>query len=198
MLPEKNTIQSYFRAIKRKDISNLVDMFEDEAVIHEPFSKEVQLRGKLDFRRFFQVICMAIEELKHDLLIEEDATDENGLSVLCTFQRGETVCARFSFQFGPNSRLNTNGVMKRKIQKLQIQFLNLILLQVISAENDIINYGDKIWSTQAIHGNFNTTNITSAFDGNGRVVENGGTTISDSITIAWIVYMKTLTTTSPL
>ena len=128
MLSEKNTIQNYFRAIRRKDINNLVDMFEDEAVIHEPFSKEVQLRDKLDFRPFFQVICMAIEELKHDLLIEE-ATDENGLSVLCTFQRGETVCARFNFQFGPNSRLNTNGVMERKSRNYK--FNSLIVLSLV-------------------------------------------------------------------
>lgn len=124
MLPEKNTIQSYFRAIKRKDIDNLVDMFEDEAVIHEPFSKEGQLRDKRDFRPFFQVICMAIEELEHDLLIEDVTDEDDVLSVLCTFQRGETVCVRFSFRFGPNSRMNIKGVMERKIQKLQIQFLN--------------------------------------------------------------------------
>lgn len=86
-LQERNTIQSYFRAIKRKDIDNLVDMFEDEGVIHEPFSKEVLLRDKRDFKPFFQVICMAIEELEYELLID-DVTDEDGLSILCTFQRG--------------------------------------------------------------------------------------------------------------
>jgi len=121
-LPERNTIQSYFRAIKRKDI-DLVDMFEDEGVIHEPFSKEVLLRDKRDFKPFFQVICMTFEELEHDLLIE-DVTNRDGLSILCTFQRGESVCVRFTFRFGPNSRMNTRGAMERKIQKLQIQFLN--------------------------------------------------------------------------
>ena len=67
-----------------------------EAVIHEPFSKEVQLRDKLDFRPFFQVICMAIEELKHDLLIE-DVTDEDGLSVLWYLSKGRNSLCRSAF-----------------------------------------------------------------------------------------------------
>src|SRR6266540_3150004 len=123
MLPGKNTIYSYFRAIKEKDIDNLVDMFEDEAVIHEPFSNEAQLRDKRDFKSFFQIVCMANEELEHDLFFE-DATDDNGTSVLCTFQRGETICARFSFRFGPSTRTSSKGIIERKIEKLQIQFLS--------------------------------------------------------------------------
>jgi hypothetical protein len=123
MLPEKNTVYSYFRAIKEKDIDKLVDMFEDDAVIQEPFSKEAQLRDKRDFRSFFQIVCMANEELEHDLFFE-DTTDGNATSVLCTFQKGETVCARFSFRFGPSTRMNAKGVIERKIEKLQIQFLS--------------------------------------------------------------------------
>lgn len=123
MLPSKNTVYSYFRAIKEKDIDNLVDLFEDEAVIHEPFSKEAQLRDKRDFKSFFQIVCMTNEELEHDLFFE-DATDDNATSVLCTFQKGETVCARFSFRFGPNTRMNAKGIMERKIEKLQIQFIS--------------------------------------------------------------------------
>ena len=73
MLPQINTIYSYFRAIKEKDIDKLVDMFEDDAVIQEPFSKEAQLRDKRNFKSFFQIVCMANEELEHDLFFE-DAT----------------------------------------------------------------------------------------------------------------------------
>lgn len=123
MLPQINTIYSYFRAIKEKDIDKLVDMFEDDAVIQEPFSKEAQLQDKRNFRSFFEIVRMANEELEHDLFFE-DATDDNGRSVLCTFQRGETVCARFSFRFGPNSRMNAKGIIERRIAKLQIQFLS--------------------------------------------------------------------------
>jgi hypothetical protein len=123
MLPSKNTVYSYFRAIKEKDIDNLIDMFEDEAVIHEPFSKEAQLRDKRDFKSFFQIVCMVNEELEHELFFE-DATDDNRTSVLCTFQRGETVWGRFSFGFGPSTRTNSKGIIERKIEKLQIQLLS--------------------------------------------------------------------------
>ena len=102
MLPSKNTVYSYFRAIKDKDIDKLVDMFEDDAVIQEPFSKEDQLRNKRNFKSFFQIVCMASEVLEYDLYFEEE-TDDNGTSVLCTFQRGETVCARFCFRFGSST-----------------------------------------------------------------------------------------------
>jgi hypothetical protein len=123
MLPSKNTVYSYFRAIKEKDIDNLVDMFEDDAVIHEPFSKETQLRDKRDFKSFFQIVCMANEELEHDLYFEE-GTDDNGISVLCTFKRRETVCARFSFRFSSSTRMNAKGIIERKIEKLEIHFLS--------------------------------------------------------------------------
>ena len=123
MLPIKNALYSYFRANKEKDIDNLVDMFEDDAVIHEPFSKEHQLRDKRDFKSFFQIVCMASEGFDYDLYFEE-GTDDNRASVLCTFQRGETVCARFCFQFGSSTRMNRKGMIERKIEKLQIQYLN--------------------------------------------------------------------------
>ena len=58
------------------------------------------------------------------ILYFEDGTDDNGTSVLCTFQRGETVCARFSFRFGSSTRMNAKGIIERKIEKLQIQFLS--------------------------------------------------------------------------
>jgi ketosteroid isomerase-like protein len=123
MLPNKKTVYSYFRAIKEKDIDNLIDMFEDDAVIEEPFSKEAQLQDKRNFRSFFQIVCMANEELEHDLFFE-DVTDDNGTSVLCTFQRGETACARFSFRFSSSTRMNAKGIIERRIAKLQIQFLS--------------------------------------------------------------------------
>lgn len=123
MLPEKNTIFSYFKSIKEKDINKLIDLFEDQAIIQEPFSKESQLQDKRDFRSFFQIVCMANEDLDHDLFFE-DSTDNNALSVLCTFQKGGTVCARFSFRFGPNTQMNAKGITERKIEKLQIQFLS--------------------------------------------------------------------------
>jgi len=123
MLPVKNTLYNYFRAIKEKDIDNLVDMFEDDAVIHEPFSKERQLRGKREFKSFFQIVCLASEGSDYDLYFEE-GTDDNGASILCTFQRGETICARFCFQFGSSIRVNRRGIIERKIENLQIQFLS--------------------------------------------------------------------------
>jgi hypothetical protein len=123
MLLCKNTVYSYFRAIKEKNIDNLIDMFEDDAVIQEPFSKEAQLQDKRTFRSFFQIACMANEDLEHDLFFE-DATDDNGISVLCIFQRGGTVCARFNFRFGPSTRMNAKGIIERRIAKLQIQFLS--------------------------------------------------------------------------
>lgn len=119
MLPSKNTVYSYFRAIKDKDIDNLIDMFEDDAVIQEPFSKEDQLRKMRYFKSFFQIVCI----LEYDLYFEEE-TDDNGASVLCTFQRGETVCARFCFRFGSSTRINAKGIIERKIEKLEIQFLS--------------------------------------------------------------------------
>lgn len=122
MLPGRNTVYDYFKSNKEKDIDNLIDLFEDQAEIQEPFSKESPLRDKHNFRSFFQIVCMANKELDHDIFFE-DATDDNALSVLCTFQKGKTVCALFSFRFGPNMRMNAKGIMERKIKRLQIQFI---------------------------------------------------------------------------
>ena len=46
MLPQINTIYSYFRAIKEKDIDKLVDMFEDDAA---------QLRDNVILSRSFKL-----------------------------------------------------------------------------------------------------------------------------------------------
>ena len=43
-------------------------MFEDDALIQEPFSKEAQLQDKRNFRSF-SIVCMANDELEHDLLL---------------------------------------------------------------------------------------------------------------------------------
>jgi hypothetical protein len=123
MLPERNTVCDYFKSVKEKDIDNLIDLFEDQAEIQEPFSKESPLRDEHNFRSFFQIVCMANEELDHDIFFE-DETDDNALSVLYAFQKGKTVCARFSFRFGPNMRMNAKGIMERKIKRLQIQFIS--------------------------------------------------------------------------
>ena len=60
---DKDIVFEYFRRIKAKDVPGLLDLFTDDAVVYEPFSKTVDdyiqgkttgLRGNTQLSRFLE------------------------------------------------------------------------------------------------------------------------------------------------
>ncbi len=55
-----DVFKAYFTLISMKDVDSLLELFDDEAVIHEPFSNvEDGLQGKTAIENFLKVAFMA-------------------------------------------------------------------------------------------------------------------------------------------
>jgi ketosteroid isomerase-like protein len=140
---EKDIVFEYFRRIRNKDVSGLLDLFTDDAVIYEPFSKseDIQgettgLHGKQRIEPFLGVVVMANEGVEGNITIEkiyEKMDDSNNksteISAIVTFERGDKITARFTFELispttsNSNNSKNTNQ-REKKIKSLHIQFAN--------------------------------------------------------------------------
>lgn len=141
---DEDIVFEYFRLIKNKDITGLLDLFVDDAVVYEPFSKsdDIQgktmgLRGKRAIEPFLGVAVMANEGLRGNVAIDKSdkKTDgsENRPNQICaivTFERGDRITARFTFELiSPVNNNNDDDNMKinqkeKKIKSLRIQFIN--------------------------------------------------------------------------
>jgi ketosteroid isomerase-like protein len=146
---ERDIVFEYFRRIRDKDVSGLLDLFTDDAVIYEPFSKseDIQgkttgLHGKQGIESFLGVVVMANEGLEGDITIDkiyEKMDDSNSksteISAIVTFERGNRITARFTFELislvidnvnnskNIKNNINTNR-NEKKIKSLHIQFTN--------------------------------------------------------------------------
>jgi ketosteroid isomerase-like protein len=128
-LADQNIVHEYFRLIKTKDMYRLLDLFTDDAVINEPFSKSEDgkggLQGKSAIEPFLNVAMMATAGLRDEIEIEKSKPRRDDsikqVTAYVTFERGGKVKARFTFELSPEE--NYNSQKQRKIQSLRIQFV---------------------------------------------------------------------------
>jgi ketosteroid isomerase-like protein len=104
---DKDIVFEYFRRIKDKDVPGLLDLFTDDAVVYEPFSKaddDIQgkttgLRGKHAIEPFLGVVVMANDGVEGIITI--DKSDEKQMVqkqvhsdlAIVTFERGDRITA---------------------------------------------------------------------------------------------------------
>jgi len=128
-LTDEDIVHEYFRLIKTKDMYRLLDLFAEDAVIDEPFSKSEAgkggLQGKSAIEPFLNVAMMATAGLRDEIEIEKSKPRrDNGINQVTayvTFERGGKVKARFTFVL--SSEGNYNFQRQKKIQSLHIQFV---------------------------------------------------------------------------
>ena len=120
-------VYEYFRHLKNKDTTRLLNLFADDATIHEPFSNiEAGLKGKAAIKPFLEVAMMAIDGMRHEIEFEKSRTNKNDtknqITALMTFEKGERVRARYNFELSTesDSDLRYQG---KKIQTLHIEFI---------------------------------------------------------------------------
>ena len=149
---DKDIVFEYFRRIKDKDVPGLLDLFTDDAVVYEPFSKaddDIQgkttgLRGKHAIEPFLGVVVMANEGVEGIITIDKSDEKTDGskskftqISAIVTFERGDRITARFTFELispiisnsdNNNMNINQNNMNinqnEKKIKSLHIQFTN--------------------------------------------------------------------------
>ena len=110
-------VARYFRYIDSKDLDGLIDLFDYDAVVYEPFSKVGRLRGRSAIEPFLKVAMMANSELRRTVKIEKTKRTNNNITALITFEKGEKVKGRFTFEFTENES------WEKRIKSLHIEFL---------------------------------------------------------------------------
>lgn len=128
MLPRTNedAVFHYFRCIEDKDLAGLMDLFDYDAIVYEPFSKVHGLRGWPAIEPFLKVALMANSNLKRHIEIEKPAIgkpDSSRISALVTFEKGDRVRGKFTFEFGSAAGGENGDRRAGKIKALNIQFL---------------------------------------------------------------------------
>ena len=127
---DEDIVYEYFRLIRTKDIYRLLDLFMDDAIIHEPFSKSDdgngRLQGKTAIESFLTIAMMASAGLREEVEIEKSELrrddDINQVIAYVTFERGGKLQAKFTFEL--SSEENCNSLQKqKKIKSLDIQFV---------------------------------------------------------------------------
>jgi hypothetical protein len=115
-LTGEDIIHQYFKCIDAKDLSGILDLFDYDAIIHEPFSNITGgLRGKSSIEPFLKVAMMANSNLQRNIKIEKSSKKDK-LVALVTFEKGDKVKGRFTFEFNGQTG-------KEKIKSLNIEFL---------------------------------------------------------------------------
>ena len=114
-------VKEYFRRIKSRDVEGILELFSDDAVIHEPFSRARRLFGKTEIKPFLKSVIMANEGLRYEINIERQKNNHtNNFVVLVIFRKGHEINSRFTFSFDNSGKSNIYG----KIKSLLIEFID--------------------------------------------------------------------------
>jgi len=114
-------VKEYFSRIKSRDIEGILELFSDDAVIHEPFSRARRLFGKTEIKPFLKSVIMANEGLRYEINIERQKNNHtNNFVVLVIFRKGHEINSRFTFSFDNSGKSNIYG----KIKSLLIEFID--------------------------------------------------------------------------
>ncbi|HEX9320114.1 MAG TPA: nuclear transport factor 2 family protein [Nitrososphaeraceae archaeon] len=122
---EKSTyslILNYFQRIKAGDVRGLLNLFTDDSVVYEPFSKSKCLVSKLEIESFLKTVVMANEGMEYKIRIEseEQSGNTNKVVTLVTFQKGDAIRSRFTFEIE-----RADELIGSKIKTLRIEFIDM-------------------------------------------------------------------------
>lgn len=111
-----------FECIKlasQNKIEELLELFADDVIIYEPFSKKEEgLHGKPAVRSYLNMMTLASDDsLHYNISIEEDSNDK--IVALVVFEKGDKITAKFAFEMTP-SKDNKN----KKIRVVRVEFLD--------------------------------------------------------------------------
>lgn len=113
-------VYQYFKCLDNKDLDGILDLFDYDAVIYEPFSNITGgLKGRSSIEPFLKVAMMANTSVQRTIKFEKlpGKADPNKITALITFEKGDKVKSRFTFEF-------ENGAAgAKKIKSLNIRFL---------------------------------------------------------------------------
>jgi hypothetical protein len=119
-LPPKGEqiVARYFKCMDSKDLDGILDLFDYDAVLYEPFSNITDgLKGRSSIEPFLKVAMMANHNLERKIRIEKPSKP-NKVTAFVTFEKGDKVKSKFTFEFQGDEQ--ANGIIK--IKSLRIEF----------------------------------------------------------------------------
>lgn len=116
-LTGEQIVARYFRCIDTKDLDAMLDLFDYDAMVYEPFSNITGgLKGRSSIEPFLKVAMMANSKLQRTIKIEKPSKP-NKITALVTFEKGDKVKSKLTFEF------EDDEVSGKKIKSLHIEFL---------------------------------------------------------------------------
>ena len=114
-------VQEYFKRIKSGDVQRLLELFSDDSVVYEPFSKSKRLFGKAEIEPFLRTVIMANEGVQYELkIVQQKNNSKDNLVVLVTFRKENEIRSRLTFAFESPDHFK----FIRRIKSLLIEFID--------------------------------------------------------------------------
>lgn len=116
-LTGKQIVARYFRCIDTKDLDGILELFDYDAEVYEPFSNIIGgLKGRSSLEPFLKVAMMANNNLRRTINIQKP-NKPNSITALVMFEKGDKVKSKFTFEF------QDDDGSRKKIKSLRIEFL---------------------------------------------------------------------------
>lgn len=116
-LTGKQIVARYFRCIDTKDLDGILELFDYDAEVYEPFSNIIGgLKGRSSIEPFLKVAMMANNNLRRTINIQKP-NKPNSITALVMFEKGDKVKSKFTFEF------QDDDGSRKKIKSLRIEFL---------------------------------------------------------------------------
>ena len=114
-------VLDYFQRVRSSDIIGLMNLFSEDSVIYEPFSKSKCLMGKSEIEPFLRTVVMANKGMQYELEIEKSGQSigENMVIVFVRFNKVGSIASKFRFEFQPQDESNS-----LKIKTIHIEFMD--------------------------------------------------------------------------
>jgi hypothetical protein len=113
--------QEYFKRIKSGDIQGLLELFSDDSVVYEPFSRSKRLFGKSEIEPFLKSVIMANKGLQYELkIVKQNNKQNNNVVALVIFRKENEIKSRFTFGFENSDDFK----LIRRIKSLLIEFID--------------------------------------------------------------------------
>ena len=115
-LTGEQIVARYFRFMDKKDLDAMLELFDYDAEVYEPFSNITGgLKGRSSIEPFLKVVIMASSNLQRTIKIEKPSKP-NEITALVTFEKGDKVKSKLTFEF------EDDGAGGKKIKSLHIEF----------------------------------------------------------------------------
>lgn len=119
--PDEFVVREYFRRIRSGDAESTLNLFSDDAVVHEPFSKSKHLSGKSKIESFLNSVVMANQGLDYGLKIEKQKQRDNAAVIAdVIFRKENSIRCRITFEL-ENTKADKSI---RTIKLMDIEFID--------------------------------------------------------------------------